>query len=248
LERLTPYSKYPGFTPFYRGMGQSLSQPPGTLSTTSTQVGGSLLATSSAVALANPIAGAAVAAAGGVADLVGAVAKLFQGCGQTCTEATSIVSQVEPYLQQNNQIYFTNPYRTTGDQANAIATAQQIFAIVKQQCGNPALGTAGQNCISDRLGTGMNVGSSKCWATTQPNSYPPYCSVPYPVGVCWTWNLAYLDPIQNDDPPGGNGAATASPAPSGSTSTSSASSTGTTDYTSLILLAAAVVGLVMVMR
>jgi hypothetical protein len=226
-----------------------VSQPPGTLSTISTQVGSSLLATSGAVALANPIAGAAVAAAGGVADLVGAVAKLFQGCGSTCTEATSIVNQVEPYLQQNNQIYFTNPYRTTGDQANAIATAQQIFAIVQQQCGNAALGTAGQNCISQRIGNGMSVNSSSCaFGETTANEYPPYASVPYPVGVCWTWTLAYLDPIQNDDPPGGNAAATASPAPGGSSSTLAAAETDATDYLPLLLIAAAGIGLVMVMR
>jgi hypothetical protein len=203
--------------PSVRGIGQA--QAPGLLSTTSTQIGSGLLATAGLVTqTAGPIAGAAVAAAGGIAELVGAVSKLFQGCGPTCTEATTIVNQVEPYLQQNNQLYFTNPNRTTGDQANALATVQQIFAMIEQQCGAASLGVAGQNCISDRLGSGMNAGSSSCvFGLTGENEYPPYCSVPYPVGVCWTWVLAYYDPIVNDVPPGGVAAATLSTSASTST-------------------------------
>ena len=181
-------------------MGQA--QAPGTISTTSSQIGAGLLATSGAVSLINPIAGAAVAAAGGIADLVGAVSRLFQGCGQTCVQATTIVNQVEPYLIQNNQIYFTNPNRTTGDQQTALATVQQIFATVQQQCGNAALGAAGQKCINDRFGNDCAFGY------TTANEYPPYCSVPYPVGVCWNWTLAYYTPILNDVPPGGAGVAT----------------------------------------
>lgn len=181
------------------------AQAPGILSTTSTQIGSGLLSTVPAVTAAGgPIAGAAVAAAGGIAELVGAVSRLFQGCGQTCVAATQIVNQVEPYLQQNNQIYFTNPNRTTADQQAALATVTQIFSMIQQQCGNAQLGSAGQNCISERLGNGMAQGASDCtFGTTQENQYPPYCSVPYPVGVCWTWVLAYYDPIAQDVPPGG---------------------------------------------
>jgi hypothetical protein len=183
-----------------RGIGQA--QAPGTLSTVSTQIGSGLLATAGLVSqTAGPIAGAAVAAAGGIAELVGAVSKLFQGCGATCTEATTLVNQVEPYLIQNNQIYFTNPNRTTADQATAAATFQQIWATITstQGCGNPALGSAGQNCINER---GPNATGCTFGYTTA-NEYPPYCSVPYPVGVCWNWFLAYYDPIINDVPPGG---------------------------------------------
>jgi hypothetical protein len=196
----------------FEGLGQA--QAPGELSSVSTQVGGGLLAISAATGPAAPF----VAAAGGVAELVGAVARIFQGCGPSCTEATTIVDQVEPILQQNNQLYFTNPNRTTADQANALSTVQQIFAMIQQQCGAPALGTAGQNCISARLGNGTTTedGANCAYGQTTENEYPPYASVPYPVGVCWTWVLAYYDPILNDVPPGGVGAATTS---AGSTST-----------------------------
>lgn len=218
-----------------------MGQAPGELSQVSSQIGAGLLAGSAVAGPAAPF----LAAAGGIADLVGAVSKLFQGCGTTCTEATTIVNQVEPYLQQNNQIYFSNPNRTTADQANALATAQQIFQIVEQGCGNAALGVAGQNCISGRLGNGMNQGSSTCvFGETTENEYPAYSSVPYPVGVCWTWVLAYYDPILQDVPPGDSGPATATT----STSALLGSTTGTTDstdYLPLLLLAAVVVGVML---
>lgn len=153
-------------------------------------------------AVGGPVLGAAVSGAVTAAtQLVVAVEKLFSGCGSTCTEATSIVNQVEPYLIQNNQLYFTNPNRTTADQQLAISTFQKIWATVtsSQGCGNPILGTAGQNCINER---GPNATGCTFGYTTA-NEYPPYCSVPYPVGVCWNWFLAYYTPIVNDVPPGG---------------------------------------------
>ena len=209
MRELNPYS----FEPRWPGLGQA-GQPPGELSQVSSQVGGGLLAIAPATGPAAPF----VAAAGGIAELVGAVSRLFQGCGATCTEATTIVNQVEPYLVQNNQIYFTNPNRTTGDQQAALATFEQIWATVQQNCGNSQLGQAGQNCINERGPNATNCTFGK----TTANEYPPYCSVPYPVGVCWNWFLAYYDPILNDVPPGGAGVATGS-------SSSSAAVTSTTD-------------------
>lgn len=215
------------------------AQAPGTLSTTSTEIGSGLIAAAPATGPGAPF----VAAAGGIAELVGAVSRLFQGCGPTCTEATQIVNQVEPYLIQNNQIYFTNPNRTTGDQQAALATVTQIFSTVQQQCGNSALGEAGQNCISARLGNGMNQGSSDCtFGTTTENQYPPYCSVPYPVGVCWTWVLAYYDPIAQDVPPGGVGTAT------GSAAAATTTLEGNSGIGTLLLLGLGLVALFLVME
>jgi hypothetical protein len=198
---------HPEYPLSFRGMGQA--QAPGILSSTLSQVGSGVLASAAVTGPAAPF----VAAAGGALELAGAVARLFQGCGPTCTETTTIVNQVEPYLQANNQQYFTNPNRTTADQANALAQASAIFQTVQSNCGNPALGAAGQKCISDRFGTTCAYG------LTTANEYPPYASVPYPEGVCWTWPLAYYDPIAQDIPPGGSGPATSTAAvvPVGST-------------------------------
>jgi hypothetical protein len=231
---LVPYS----FEPRWPGLGQA-GQPPGEISQISSQVGGSLLAIAPATGPAAPF----VAAAGGVAELVGAVSRLFQGCGATCTEATTIVNQVEPYLVQNNQLYFTNPNRTTGDQAAALATFEQIWATVQKNCGNPQLGTAGQNCINERGPNATNCTFGK----TTANEYPPYCAVPYPVGVCWNWFLAYYDPILNDVPPGGSG-----PASSAATAATATPATGTTSdvgsYLPLLLGLGAIALLFMVME
>jgi hypothetical protein len=58
-----------------------------------------MLATAPFTGLAAPF----VAAAGALLELVSAASALYAGCGVTCVEATNIVNQVEPYLQQNNQ-------------------------------------------------------------------------------------------------------------------------------------------------
>jgi hypothetical protein len=230
---LIPYS----FEPRWPGLGQA-AQPPGEISQISSQVGGGLLAIAPATGPAAPF----VAAAGGIAELVGAVSRLFQGCGATCTEATTIVNQVEPYLIQNNQLYFTNPNRTTGDQQTALSTFEQIWAVVTsaQGCGNPALGTAGQNCINERGPNATNCTFGK----TTANEYPPYGSVAYPVGVCWNWFLAYYDPILNDVPPGGTGEATLD----SSSVTAAANSTSTTSILPWLIGLAAVIGLLMVIE
>lgn len=228
-----PYSFEPRWNP---GLGQA-GQPPGEISQISSQVGGGLLAIAPATGPAAPF----VAAAGGVAELVGAVTRLFQGCGATCTEATTIVNQVEPYLVQNNQIYFTNPNRTTGDQATSLSTFEQIWATVQQNCGNAALGAAGQNCINERGPNATNCTFGK----TTANEYPPYSSVAYPVGVCWNWFLAYYDPILNDVPPGGSGVASSSSAATAATVTTTSDASS---YLPLLLGIGAIAVLFMVME
>jgi hypothetical protein len=199
----------------HHGMGS-------TLSTTSSQIGSALIAGSAATGPAAPF----VAAAGAAAELVGAVANLFSGCGATCTLATSIVNQVEPYLQTNMENYFTNANRTTADQQVALSTFDQMWSIVESKCGQPNLGSAGSACINDR-------GPNGCLAKTTANEYPMYSSVPYPVGECWNWFVGYRDPIANDVPPGGSGTVTSSVS-------SALSSIESSDYAPLIAIAAIV--------
>lgn len=233
MHEYTPYSFEPRWHP---GLGQA----PQTLETESAEGGqvGSAVGAAIGTAVGGPVLGAVVGSAITAAtQLVVAAEKLFSGCGQTCTEATQIVNQVEPLLMQNNQQYFTNPNRTTGDQQLALSIFEQIWATVTQNCGNPALGAAGQNCINAR---GPNATGCD-WGLTTANEYPPYSSVPYPVGVCWNWFLAYYDPILNDVPPGGTGAVT------GATS-STTSSTSTSSMLPLLLGVAAMAVLLMVIE
>ena len=195
MELAVPYS----FEPFTWGLGANppdeLQQETNIGGAVGSQVGGTI-----ATLVGGPVLGSAVSSAiQGITQLISAVEGLFSGCGQTCTAATQIVNQVEPYLQENNRIYFSNPRRTTCDQQRAITTFNSIWQIVTSKCGNPALGTAGQNCVNERGPNAVNC----TWGKTTENEYPPYASVPYPVGVCWNWFLAYYDPIVNDVPPGG---------------------------------------------
>lgn len=174
-----------------------MTSAPSTLSTASTQIGAGLLAISGATGPAAPF----VAAAGGVAELVGVVSGLFSGCGQTCTEATSIVNQAEPAFQQLVQNYLSCPTRTTGDQQNYLAVFAQMWQVIVQNLSNPQLGSAGQNGINER-------GPGGCQWKTTAGEMPINGTTPYPVGTCWNWWVGYHDPIANDAPPGGNGPAT----------------------------------------
>ena len=142
------------------------------LSTSAVGATGSILAASGAFA-AIPIAGPFIAAA---AALTGIIASFFQGCGNTCVEATQIVNQIEPYLQQNLANYQALPIpRTQAEQQAAEAVFNNAWSQVLAACGNPALGTAGQNCISQRAAGG---------------------SIPNHPGV--NWFTLYYNPIAND--------------------------------------------------
>jgi hypothetical protein len=137
-------------------------------------IGGGLLA-------AAPFAGPAapfVALAGALTSIIGGLFKP----DLTKIEATAIVNQVEaqalrPTLQQWESL--TPAQKTPAAQAAALQVVDQALTAVQQGCSNPALGTAGQNCISERL---VHGGSA------------PWC----PTGTGCDWVTLYRDPIAND--------------------------------------------------
>jgi hypothetical protein len=128
--------------PHYRGLGQtqiaavSFGNTPGE---SGNQEASSDLQTLGQSALtAAPLSGPGapfVAAAGATLELAAQIVKLFTPCGQTCVDATQIADQVETVLDQNNQLYFTNPNRTTGDQANALSVVNTAFSQLQSACG-----------------------------------------------------------------------------------------------------------------
>src|SRR5579885_1405464 len=189
----TPFAAPPFYT---RGMGGDVSQ-------ISSAVGSGLTTIAPFTGPAAPF----VAAAGQIANLVAQVANLFQGCGQTCILATQIVNKVEPYLQQNLQLYLSNPNRTACDQAAHLAAFDQMWQYVVQSCGNASLGQAGQNCINDR-------GPNGCTWRNDGHGGPAGSG-----SVCWDWFIGYRDPIANDVPPGGNICTTSNTSANGQTGT-----------------------------
>jgi hypothetical protein len=104
---------------------------------------------------------------------------VFSGCGATCTGATRVVDQLEPYLKQNLAAYFAQPQRSATMQAQALSVVDAILADVRNGCSDPNLGDAGRRCISERLVKGGSA---------------PWC----PSGTGCDWITLYRDPIAND--------------------------------------------------
>lgn len=137
-----------------------------------------------ASAAAIPLIGAAIA---GIT--LGIVAILNSGCGQTCIVTSNWANNAADLLEKNIQAYFALPApRPVEAKAQALANFDSIWNYLAQQCGNPALATAGQNCILDR-----EAGACKWRQTGQPE----FPGQPLP-GECWNWFKAYRDPIEAD--------------------------------------------------
>lgn len=146
---------------------------------------GALLTALQVSALAGPI-GAAVAGLIGVG--IG-IANLFKGCGQTCVAATNIANQLEVYWQNNLNNYMQAPVHYASMQAAALNNFDTGWAALYKACSDPALGAAGQRCISER-----QRGGASPWCCNAPNS------VQVGNGMCTGCDafVTFRDPIAND--------------------------------------------------
>jgi hypothetical protein len=167
---------------YLRGMG--LGQSTATIASSIAQGAGTAVGT----ALLGPAGGAIGAAAGALA---GGIADLFSGCGQTCTTASDYANTAQTLLQQNIQAYFDGQI----SQADALSNYNTIWGQLVSACNNPALGSAGQNCISQRQ-------QGACYfAKAAPPQFPGQPAT----GTCWNFYNAFYLPIAND--PGAAGVA-----------------------------------------
>lgn len=152
--------------------------------------GGSGLILGMTASLAVPIIGAALAAVTAIVTIL----IENSGCGETCIETSQWANQAEPVLLQNINAYFALPAPRTQSQQNAaLANFIAIWTTLENQCSQAGLGTAGQDCISDRQAGACT------WKQTAISSLLAY--VPYgepDVGECWNWWSGYHDPIAND--------------------------------------------------
>jgi hypothetical protein len=226
------------------GLGLNVTAAPAALTsaaTTAVSIYGALVATGSA---AGPI-GAAV---GGAIALGVAIYNLVQGCGQTCVQASDIANQVAGLLQQNLDNYLAQPVRTQSMQQAALTTFNAAWAQLEQMCGSPSLGTAGQNCISQRAQTGCQWKTSPSgWTQGADGTWTYTGAGPAGSGsTCWNWWVGYHDPIAND-PAVVPDSVLATPA-AASGNSAGTTITGTTtpvNYTPLILAAAIVAGVLL---
>lgn len=145
---------------------------------------------------ANPI-GAAVGIVSGLLQIGNQIDNMIanSGCGAICVQASNVVNQAEPLLQQNLQAYLSLPVHYASAQAQALANFDSVWNAVNTACASPSLQMAGANCIADRI-------SGACHYKTSAGGWQngTYVS-PGANGsgsTCWNWFVGYRDPIAND--------------------------------------------------
>ena len=153
---------------------------------------------------ANPI-GAAVGIASGLLQIGNMIDNMItnSGCGATCIQATNVVNQAEPLLQQNLQTYLAAPVHYQSAQTQALANFASVWQAVEAACASPSLGMPGANCIAQRE-------EGACAYKTSPGGWSngayTYPGANGSGSTCWNWFVGYHDPIANDptvvpDPP-----------------------------------------------
>jgi hypothetical protein len=185
------FSRYANFAPSLGDLGQDTTTIAAIAAQGAATTGGLLSGLSAMGALAPEfaLAGPIGAAIAGLTAVGIAIAGFFSGCGQTCVQAANDANTVQAYLDQNEQHYFGAPVHYRSMQLAAMNNVHTALTALQKACSDPALGAAGQRCISERLVQGGTA---------------PWC--PNPGGTGCDWVTAYLLPIQNDpsvvpDPP-----------------------------------------------
>ena len=121
------------------------------------------------------------------AQLIGPIASMFKGCGQTCTMASQIADRSQQAADQIMANYKSQPIHYRSIQQAALAAMQDVMKYLQGACSSQTLGAAGQRCISERL---------------DPNA----CVIKDAQGGCHNFWIDYINPITNDpavvpDPP-----------------------------------------------
>lgn len=181
---------------YHGGMGDVSSQQ------ITNAVGSGLLSAGGVIAAipGGQLPGAIVAAVGALTELIGG----FFKPDLTKIQASNIVNQIEAQtlipLRASWQALPASQ-KTATMQAAYLEVFDAAWKSVLQGCSNPALGTAGQNCISDR-----QEGACHYTLSGQTPGIPPDCG---------NWFIWYKFPILNDpdvhpDPVAGAGAGSGS--------------------------------------
>jgi hypothetical protein len=148
------------------------------------------------------IGGPVGAAIAGVIAVGMALVNVFGGCGNTCVEATNVANQVGPILGNNLETYLSAPIHYASMQAAALNNFDTAWAALLQGCNNPALGSAGKACVSDRQAGGCTwkVADPFGWTQSDDGSwtYVPAGAADPNGTICWNWFSGMRDPIAND--------------------------------------------------
>jgi len=177
-----------------RGLGTEVYSP----TVQASQGAAVSISTAVGAALGGPLG---AAAGGAIAQIGVMLSDLLSGCGATCTEATSYANQAEPLLLQNLQTYLAAPVHYASLQAAALANFDSTWSWLENACGNPALGSAGQNCISQRQEGACDSKNATPggWVQNSDGSWTyQFATGPNSGTNCWNWFIGYRDPIAND--------------------------------------------------
>jgi len=193
-----------------------------------TQVSSSVAGATAAILALAPATGPAAPFVAAAAALVSLIGNLFHGCGNTCIQATQYANQAGSQLDTLLAQYWALPTpRPYAAQQAYLQTCQQIFAWLQQMCSNPALGQAGQRCISERL-------TQRACPSTLNDSNIGGGNIDF----CDYWSVFY-NPVLNDPNVESPTQSTSSPASTGGSTTASSgtASAGTTpDLAPLLLI------------
>jgi len=142
------------------------------------------------------IGGPVGAAIAGLASIGIAIANMFGGCGQTCVAATHIADQVGALLQQMFNTYMASPIHYESMQRAYLIQWDAAWNALVHACSDPALGDAGQRCITDRQ-------SGACHYQTPAGGWVKDASGNWVFDGsagpnCWNWFTGSRDPVAND--------------------------------------------------
>lgn len=129
-----------------------------------------------------------------------AIASLFKGCGQTCIAATHIADQAGQIIDQAYYAYMGAPVHTQSMQQAYLQLFDGTMQAMDQACSDPALGIAGQKCISDRAqGSCAYKVSAGGW---KQDANGNWTFVNYGANgsgdTCWNSYIGRRDPVAND--------------------------------------------------
>lgn len=180
-----------------RGLGDAASQQQ---TATIESIGASAASTTTALLVSmGTIAGPVGIAISGIIAAGMAIASLFKGCGQTCVEATQIANQAGTIISQAFNAYMASPIHYVSMQSAFLQLFDSTMAAMDQACSDPSLGSAGQNCISDR-----QRGSCKWKVNTFGWQQSGTGWIYVPAGAagsgntCWDPYVGIRDPVAQD--------------------------------------------------
>lgn len=167
----------------------------GIAATAATTTTGILAALGTFGALGGPV----TAAVAGIVAAGIAIANLFSGCGQTCVAATHLADQAGAIIDEAYNYYMNSPVHYESMQRAYLTLFDGTWAALQHACSDPALGAAGQRCISDRqrgscayqvAPFGWQQGANGwTWVEAGANGSGT---------VCWNSFVGRRDPVAND--------------------------------------------------